>query len=172
MELRTSITRQIEYSEVVEELEPGAEAEIPEVPEIVKSGFQCSWLAHILRSQTLLCLRVKTLKSFCVKISYKLIWKNRKLTTKAEQAQLLEVKMEQKRQNNIQEELIRKQEALEKRMHEQHLETIRKQEEMAKKQEELERNMQKQLEETMAEQSKTNAGIASILEMMKKQQQS
>jgi len=54
-------------------------------------------------------------------------------------------------------------------MRQQHLENTRKQEEMAKKQEELERNMQKQHEETMAEQSKTNGGIAAILEMMKKQ---
>ena len=65
------------------------------------------------------------------------------------QPQLLEVKIEHKRKNDIQEELIRNQEALEKRMHEQHLETIRKQEERAKKQEELERNMQKKHEETM-----------------------
>ena len=49
VELRTSITRQIEYSEVVKELEPAAEAEIPKVPDIVKSGFHCSWLAHILK---------------------------------------------------------------------------------------------------------------------------
>jgi len=94
-----------------------------------------------------------------------------KLTTEIVQAQLLEVKMEQKRQNDIQEALIRKQEALEKRMQQQHLETTRKQEEMAKKQEELERNMLKHHEETMAEQSKTNVGIAAIVEMMKKQQQ-
>jgi hypothetical protein len=48
MELRTNIIMQIEYSEVVKELEPAAETEILEVLEIVKSGFQCSWLAHIL----------------------------------------------------------------------------------------------------------------------------
>jgi len=64
-----------------------------------------------------------------------------KLTTKVVQAQLLHLKMEQIRQNDIQEALIRKHEALEKRIQEQHLETIKNQEILTKKQEDLERNM-------------------------------
>jgi len=87
------------------------------------------------------------------------------------QAHLLEVKMEHKRQNDIQEALIKKQEALEKIMQQHHLETIRRQEEIAMKQEELERNTQKQHEETLVEKSRTNVGIDAIFEMMKKQQQ-
>lgn len=40
VELRTHISRQIEYSELIKELEPTQEAAIPEVPEVVKSGLQ------------------------------------------------------------------------------------------------------------------------------------
>lgn len=57
-----------------------------------------------------------------------------------------------------------KQEAFEKKMQEQHLESIRKQEEFQSR-------VQKQHEETMAEQSKIKNGIATLLEMMKKQHQ-
>jgi len=61
-------------------------------------------------------------------------------------------------------ELKLKQEALEKKMQEQHLEST-------KSQEEFERNVQKQHEDTMVEQSKINDGISTLLKMMKKQQQ-
>jgi hypothetical protein len=59
--------------------------------------------------------------------------------------------LEQKRQSDVQAELIRKQEALERRIQEHHMETLRKQEEMSKKQNE------------------TNGGIAALWEMLKKQ---
>lgn len=49
-------------------------------------------------------------------------------------------------------------------MEEQHLESIRKKEEFQSR-------VQKQHEETMAEQSKIKNGIATLLEMMKKQHQ-
>jgi len=42
VELRTCISRQIEYSELIKELEPAQEAAIPEVPKLVKSGLQGS----------------------------------------------------------------------------------------------------------------------------------
>jgi len=79
------------------------------------------------------------------------------------QKQLAELREEHKRQSLSQEEKIRKQEALEKRVHEQHLESLRKQEE-------LESNLKKQHEESLAEQSKKNAGIAAIMNIMKKHQ--
>jgi hypothetical protein len=55
-----------------------------------------------------------------------------KLTTKVVKAQLMEVMLEKKRQSVIQADLIRKQEALEKKMQEHHEESLRKKEELAK----------------------------------------
>lgn len=77
---------------------------------------------------------------------------DQKLTTEAVKTQLSEVMLEQNRHNEIQVELIRKLEALEKKMQEQHQQTFRKHEELEKK-------MQKQHEETLIEQVKTNEGL-------------
>jgi len=49
VELRTDNLRQIEYSKLIKEFETPQEVEIPKVPEIVKSGSQCSWLSRILK---------------------------------------------------------------------------------------------------------------------------
>lgn len=49
MELRTYYSTQISYSQLLKEYETPQEDEIPEVPDIVKSGFQCSCLSHILK---------------------------------------------------------------------------------------------------------------------------
>ncbi|AES78388.1 hypothetical protein MTR_7g028650 [Medicago truncatula] len=86
--------------------------------------------------------------------------KEQKLSTEAVKAQLMEVTLVQKHQNEIQTELIRKQEELERKMQEHHEESLRKQVQLAKEQVELEKK-----------QHQTNDEIDVILEMMKKQQQ-
>jgi len=56
------------------------------------------------------------------------------LTTEVKKAQHMEVMLEQKRQCEIQAELIRKQEELDRKMQKHHEESLRKQAELAKEQ--------------------------------------
>jgi hypothetical protein len=72
----------------------------------------------------------------------------------------MEVMLEHKHQSEIQAELIRKQEELDRKMQKHHEESSIQQVELAKEQEEMAKK-----------QDQANVGIASLLDMMKKQQQ-
>jgi len=125
-----------------------------EVQEIVKFGLQGSWLSKFFTKPENVILKSQNPEVVHFQDLMQADMKEWKLTTENVKAQLIEVMLEQKRHNELQAELIRKQEALEKKMQKQHEETLAKQAEMTKKQDE------------------TNAGIDALLEMMKKQHHS
>jgi len=94
VELKTCITRQIDYSALVKELEPAQEASIPEVPEVVKYGLQGSWLANFFKKPEPIIVRSQDPEvAYQDKLQADL--NSQKLKTEAVEAHLLELKMNQ-----------------------------------------------------------------------------
>jgi len=89
-----------------------------------------------------------------------------KLTTEAMKAQLMEVMLEHKRQSEIQAELIRKQEELDRKMKQHHTESLAKQDQIVKEQAALAKTQ----EDMAKKKDQTNDGITALLVMMQKQQ--
>jgi len=112
VELRTYITRKIEYSELAKELEPAPETAIPKVPEVVKSGLQGSWLANFFMKQEPIILKSQDREVIAFQDKLQADMDSRKLKTEVVEACMLELKL--------------KHEALEKKMQEKHLESIKR----------------------------------------------
>ena len=136
IELKTDYSRHISYSQLLKEYETPQEAEFPEVPDIVKSGFQCSQLSHILKKSDPIILK----------------------------SQDPEVIVFQDKLQADLDAMTLKQEASEKKLQEQHQENIIRREE-------FEQRMHKQYEDTKADQLEIQSMVATLLDMMKKQQQ-
>lgn len=132
----------------MKELEPPQEAVVSEVPEIVKSGLQGSWLANFFKKPEPIIVRSQDPEVIEYQDRFQADLDAQKHKSEAMEAYLFELKQ--------------KQEAFEKKMQEQHQELIRRQEE-------FEKRMQKQYEDTKADQAEIKSGIATLVEMMKKQ---
>lgn len=85
--------------------------EASEVPEIVKCGLQGSWISKFLTKPEKGILKSQDPEVVLFQDQIQEDLEDQKLTTETVKVQLIEVMLKQKRHNEIQAEIIRKQEA-------------------------------------------------------------
>lgn len=96
VELRTNISRKITGLELVKESELVEEGS-PEVPEILKSGLQGSWISKFFTRPDQIVVKSQDPEMVQFQDKMEADMQEQKLTSKAVKAQLMEVMIEQKR---------------------------------------------------------------------------